>query len=367
MRRLHHYYMRIELLFMDNNRYEPLRLAANKMIADIRAIKGKAQERVISTPQGTDIIANNTRVLNFCANNYLGFCNNPRIKQAAMKALMHYGFGLSSVRFICGTLDIHKELEAKITQFHKTEDSILFSSCFDANGAVFEALLGENDAIISDELNHASIIDGIRLSKAQRFRYRHLNMEDLEKRLIEASKCNVKLITTDGIFSMDGDVAPLQEIYALACKYNAQILVDESHATGVFGATGRGTPEYCKLEGKIDVITSTLGKALGGGNGGYITGKKEIIELLRLKGRPYLFSNSIAPVVAGGAIEAFNVLSDDMTVLSLLKRNTQLFRERMGKAGFKLLGNKECAIVPVYIGDGIMASNIAEEMMKNGI
>jgi glycine C-acetyltransferase len=352
---------------MENNRIEPLLSSVNKMIADIRAIKGPAKERIISTAQGTEIIANDTKVLNFCANNYLGFCNNPRIKQASMKTLMQYGYGLSSVRFICGTLDIHKMLEAKISQFHKTEDTILFSSCFDANGAVFEALLGEQDAVISDELNHASIIDGIRLCKAHKLRYKHLSMADLELRLQEASKFNIRLIVTDGIFSMDGDVASLTEIYKLACKYQAQVLVDESHATGVFGATGKGTPEFWNLEGKIDIITSTLGKALGGGNGGYITGRKEIIDLLRLKGRPYLFSNAIAPSIVGGSMEAFNLLEEDSSILNTLKENTKRFRESMGKAGFKLLGNKECAIVPVFIGDGIVAANIAEEMMKNGI
>ena len=274
---------------------------------------------------------------------------------------------MSSVRFICGTQDIHKELERKIADFHKMEDAILYPSAFDANAGFFEAILGQEDAIISDELNHASIIDGIRLCKAKRFRYKHLDMEDLEKSLQEAKDSRLKVIVTDGIFSMDGDIAPLPKIVELAKKYDAFTFVDECHATGVVGKTGRGTPEYFGLEGQIDVINSTLGKALGGGTGGYTASSKSVVDILRQKGRPYLFSNSIAPPVVGASLEVFDMLNESTALLDSLKRNTHHFRTEMKKAGFTILGHDDCPIAPVFLGDARLAGDIADEMMKEGI
>ncbi len=273
---------------------------------------------------------------------------------------------MASVRFICGTQDIHKELEKKISEFHGTEDTILYSSCFDANGGVFEAILGQNDALISDELNHASIIDGIRLCKAKRLRYKHMDMEDLEKLLKESADAPNKLIVTDGVFSMDGDIAPLPKIVDLANKYDAMIFVDESHATGFIGKTGKGTPEYFGVQKEIDIINSTMGKALGGATGGYTTGHKEIVEIIRQRGRPYLFSNSVAPPVVAAALQTFELLKDPSHV-NKLKRNTAQFREGMTKAGFKVLGHPECPICPIWFGDARVAAEIAEEMMNHNI
>lgn len=276
---------------------------------------------------------------------------------------------MSSVRFICGTQDIHKQLEKKIAQFHKLEDSILYPSAFDANAGFFEATLTAEDAIISDELNHASIIDGIRLSKAKRFRYKHLDLVDLEKQLIEAKDSRLRVIVTDGVFSMDGDIAPLPEIVALAKKYNAFTFVDECHASGVLGKTGRGTPEYFGVEGQIDVINSTLGKALGGGTGGFSAASKEVVEILRQKGRPYLFSNSIAPPVVGASLEVFDILDhvDGHKLLDQLHKNTEHFRTEMKKAGFTILGHQDCPIAPVWLGDARLATEFANEMMAENI
>jgi len=306
-------------------------------------------------------------VLNFCANNYLGLSNNTDLVQAAKQTLGTHSLGLSSVRFICGTQDIHKQLEKKISAFHGMEDAILYPSCFDANAGVFEVLLGEQDAIISDELNHASIIDGIRLCKAKRFRYKHIDMRSLEQCLKDAQSCRYRLVATDGVFSMDGHIAPLKAICDLAEKYNAKIFVDECHATGFFGKTGRGTPEYCGVEGRIDVINSTLGKALGGATGGYTTGNKTVVEILRQRSRPYLFSNTIAPAVVGASIKAFDMLSASTKLRDKLEANTKRFRSKMEAAGFDLGGSKDHPIVPIMLFSARLASNFADEMLQRGI
>jgi len=306
-------------------------------------------------------------VLNFCANNYLGLSDDPAVVAAAKAALDSHGFGLSSVRFICGTQDIHKQLEKKIAEFHGKEDAILYASCFDANAGIFEALLREpEDAIISDELNHASIIDGIRLCKAERFRYTHLSMTDLEEKLKSASSKRLKLVATDGVFSMDGDIAPLNEICDLADKHGAMVFVDECHATGFIGKTGRGTPEHCGVMDRVDIINSTLGKALGGGNGGYTTGPKHIIDVLRQRSRPYLFSNSVPPPIVGASLAVFDRLTKDSSLCQVLSKNTQHFRSRMQEAGFTL-GGVEHPIVPIMLGDARLAAEIAEDMLQRGI
>ena len=310
------------------------------------------------------ITANNKEVINFCANNYLGLANHPRIVKAAHKSIDSHGFGMASVRFICGTQDIHKQLEKVISSFHKQDDAILYPSCFDANAGVFEALLTPEDAVISDELNHASIIDGIRLCKAKRQRFKHLDMHDLEENLKASMDSRIRLIVTDGVFSMDGDIAPLPEIVALAKKYDAFTFVDECHATGVFGASGKGTPEYFGLEGEIDIINSTLGKAMGGGTGGYTSGHQAVIDVLRQKGRPYLFSNSVSPSVVGASIEAFSMLAESRDLIKNLRTNTTLFRSQMKKAGFKILGHDDCPIAPVYLGDARLASQMSEALMQ---
>eukprot|EP00440_Ansanella_granifera_P075814 gb/GFBE01082274.1/.p1 GENE.gb/GFBE01082274.1/~~gb/GFBE01082274.1/.p1 ORF type:complete len:430 (+),score=90.89 gb/GFBE01082274.1/:1-1290(+) len=330
-------------------------------------------ERVIQGPQGgaVRVAGGSEEVLNFCANNYLGLSNHPSLVEAAQKSLSTHGFGLSSVRFICGTQDLHKQLEEAISKFHGTEDTILFPSCFDANAGLFEACLGPEDAVISDALNHASIIDGIRLCKAQRHRYNHMDMAHLEEILKEcvAKGSRHKMIVTDGVFSMDGDIAPLREICDLADRYEAQVFVDECHATGFLGATGRGTPELCGVEGRVDIINSTLGKALGGATGGYTTGPKALIDLLRNKARPYLFSNTLAPSVAGASIEVFKMLSDSSSgdLLRRLKANVRHFRGAMKEAGFELRGHEDCPIVPVMLGDAKLATEMADEMLKRGI
>lgn len=328
-------------------------------------------ERVITTAQEASIGVQTSKdkVLNFCANNYLGLSNHPELIKAAKKALDDYGLGMSSVRFICGTQSIHKELENKLTEFHGTEETILYPSCFDANAGLFEAILTAEDAVISDTLNHASIIDGIRLCKAQRYRYNHLDMNDLEKNLQAADEkgARIKLIATDGVFSMDGDIAPLDKIVALADKYNALIFVDECHATGFFGKRGRGTPEYFGVEKDIDIINSTLGKALGGASGGYTTGRKEVVQILRQKSRPYLFSNSIAPPIVGAAIKTVDMLNASTDLRDRLMSNTQKFRSSLSKYGFTIAGHKDCPIVPVMLFDAKMAAQFAEEMLKKGI
>ena len=326
------------------------------------------KERIITSPQGAEITVNGETVLNFCANNYLGLSSHPEVIQAAKDALDSYGFGMSSVRFICGTQDIHKTLEQKIAEFYGTEDTILYAAAFDANGGVFEPLLNENDAIISDSLNHASIIDGVRLCKAARYRYENSNMEDLEQQLIKANEAGrrFKLIVTDGVFSMDGVVAPLDKICDLADKYDAMVMVDECHAAGFIGATGKGTMEAKGVMGRVDIITGTLGKALGGAMGGYTTGKKEIIELLRQRSRPYLFSNSLAPAIVGASIKVFELLKKDTSLRDKLEWNTNYFKKGMKEAGFDIIDG-DSAIVPVMLYDAKLSQTMANELLKQGI
>lgn len=326
-------------------------------------------ERIITSPQGAEItIASGEKVLNFCSNNYLGLSSHPEVIQAAKDTLDSHGFGMSSVRFICGTQDIHKTLEQKIASFYGTEDTILYAAAFDANGGIFEPLLNENDAIISDSLNHASIIDGVRLCKANRYRYENSNMADLEQQLIAASSAGArfKLIVTDGVFSMDGVVAPLDKICDLADKYDALVMVDECHAAGFIGATGKGTLEAKGVMGRVDIITGTLGKALGGAMGGYTTAKKEIIEILRQRSRPYLFSNSLAPAIVGASIKVFEILEKDTVLRDQLEWNTNYFKAGMKAAGFDII-NGDSAIVPVMLYDAKLAQQMANELLKKGI
>ncbi|NCT10247.1 MAG: glycine C-acetyltransferase [Flavobacteriia bacterium] len=326
-------------------------------------------ERIITSPQDAVIkISTGEEVINFCANNYLGLSNHPDVIQAAKNALDSHGFGMSSVRFICGTQDIHKQLEKKIADFYKTEDTILYAAAFDANGGVFEPLFTQDDAIISDSLNHASIIDGVRLCKAVRYRYENNNMNSLEEQLIEANKKNhrFKIIVTDGVFSMDGIVAKLDEICDLADNYDALVMVDECHAAGIIGKTGRGTVELKNVMGRVDIVTGTLGKALGGAMGGYTTGKKEIIEILRQKSRPYLFSNSLAPAIVGASLKVFDLISDDTTFRDKLAWNTNYFRTEMERAGFDLVG-ADAAIVPVMLYDAKLSQTMANKLLKEGI
>lgn len=324
-------------------------------------------ERVITTPQDANIgVASGARVLNMCANNYLGLADHPEILQAAHQALDRWGFGMASVRFICGTQEIHKELEARISDFLGMEDTILYSSCWDANGGVFEIVLGEEDAVISDELNHASIIDGIRLCKARRLRYRNCDMADLESKLREAAGAPRKLIVTDGVFSMDGYIAPLDQICDLAEKHNAMVMVDDSHAVGFMGRTGRGTHEHKNVMGRVDIITGTLGKALGGASGGYTAARKEIVDLLRQRSRPYLFSNSVAPVIVAAALKTLDLLTASTELRDRLHANTRYFREKMSATGFTILPG-EHPIVPVMLGDAALAGRMAELMLAKGV
>ena len=325
------------------------------------------KERALKTPQGIEIITENHKTAyNMCSNNYLGLANHPRIIQAAKSALDNFGFGVASVRFICGTQDLHIDLEKQISNFFETEDTILYSSCFDANGGLFETIFSKNDAIISDELNHASIIDGIRLCKANRFRYKNNDMEDLEKKLIKAQSSRLKVIATDGVFSMDGQIAKLDEIVFLAEKYDAMVMVDDSHATGFVGAKGRGSADHFGVMNKIDIFTSTLGKAIGGASGGFTTGKKEIIDLLRQKSRPYLFSNSIAPSVASAAIEAFKIIEENNTLKNTLEKNTLYFREKMSANGFDILEGTH-PIVPIMLYDAKKAKKMSSKLLEEGI
>jgi glycine C-acetyltransferase len=326
------------------------------------------KERIITSPQGAEITVNGETVLNFCANNYLGLSSHPEVIQAAKDALDSHGFGMSSVRFICGTQDIHKTLEQKIANFYGTEDTILYAAAFDANGGVFEPLLGEEDCIISDSLNHASIIDGVRLCKAARYRYENSNMEDLENQLKKAVEAGhrFKLIVTDGVFSMDGLVAPLDKICDLADKYDALVMVDECHAAGFIGATGKGTLEAKGVMGRVDIITGTLGKALGGAMGGYTTAKKEVIEILRQRSRPYLFSNSLAPAIVGASIKVFELLEKDTTLRDKLEWNTNYFRVGMKAAGIDIIDG-DSAIVPVMLYDAKLSQIMADELLKKGI
>jgi glycine C-acetyltransferase len=326
------------------------------------------KERIITSPQGAEITVNGKKVLNFCANNYLGLSSHPEVIQAAKDTLDSHGFGMSSVRFICGTQDIHKTLEKKIADFYGTEDTILYAAAFDANGGVFEPLLGEDDCIISDSLNHASIIDGVRLCKAARYRYENSNMEDLENQLKKAveAKHRFKLIVTDGVFSMDGLVAPLDKICDLADKYDALVMVDECHAAGFIGATGKGTLEAKGVMGRVDIITGTLGKALGGAMGGYTTAKKEVIEILRQRSRPYLFSNSLAPAIVGASIKVFELLEKDTTLRDKLEWNTNYFKEGLRKAGIEFIDG-DSAIVPVMLYEAKLSQIMADELLKKGI
>jgi glycine C-acetyltransferase len=338
----------------------------SKEIDEIRASGLYKTERIISGPQGPEITVNGRTVLNFCANNYLGLSSHPRVIEAAHAAVESHGYGMSSVRFICGTQDIHKQLEQKIADFLGTEDTILYAACFDANGGIFEPLLNEEDAIISDTLNHASIIDGVRLCKAQRFRYEHNNIDDLETKLKEASTYRNRMIVTDGVFSMDGTIAQLDKICDLAEKYDAVVMIDECHASGFMGKTGRGTHEYRGVMGKIDLITGTLGKALGGASGGFTSGRREIIDLLRQRSRPYLFSNTLAPSITGASIAVLNMLSETTELRDKLERNTKYFRDKMTQAGFDIRPG-EHPIVPIMLYDAIVAQNFAARLLDEGI
>ena len=336
-------------------------------VAEIEKAGLYKRERLIQSPQQAEIkVANGGSVLNFCANNYLGLANHPAVVEAARKALDDWGYGLASVRFICGTQSIHKELEARLSTFLGTEDAILYGSCFDANGGLFETLLDADDAIISDELNHASIIDGIRLSKAARFRYKNSDMADLEAKLKEASNARHRLIATDGVFSMDGYVANLPAICDLADKYDAMVMFDDSHGVGFMGNSGRGTHEYHNVIQRVDIITGTLGKALGGASGGYTSGRKEIIELLRQRSRPYLFSNSVAPAIVAASIKVLELLEETSDLRLRLRSNTKLFREKMTSHGFQLLPGDH-PIVPVMLGDATVASKMADLLLTKGI
>lgn len=324
-------------------------------------------ERIITSPQSAHItLPNGDSVINFCANNYLGLADNPEIIDAATQALQTHGFGMASVRFICGTQDLHKKLENSISTFMGTEDTILYSSCFDANGGLFETILTADDAVISDELNHASIIDGVRLCKAKRFRYKNSDMANLEQHLIDSQDCVKRLIVTDGVFSMDGTIAKLDEIVLLAEKYDAMIMVDDSHATGFTGPTGRGSAELCGVQDKIDIFTSTLGKALGGGSGGFTSGKQEIIDLLRQRSRPYLFSNTLPPPLVAAGIKVFELLTNSGDLRNKLNKNTKYFREQISKLGFDISG-KTHSIVPIMLYDAKLAKKMADRLLELGI
>ncbi|OWK72124.1 glycine C-acetyltransferase [Pedobacter sp. AJM] len=347
--------------------YKTLQPVLQKELEEIENAGLFKRERIIITPQGADIkVSGGAEVINFCANNYLGLSSHPKVIEAAKKAIDDHGYGMSSVRFICGTQDVHKELEAKISEFLGTEDTILYAAAFDANGGVFEPLFNAEDAIISDELNHASIIDGVRLCKAQRFRYKNADMEDLEKQLIAAKDCRHRIIVTDGAFSMDGSVAPLDQIADLADKYEALIMIDESHCSGFIGKTGRGTHEHFNVMDRIDIITGTLGKALGGASGGFTSGKKEIIDMLRQRSRPYLFSNTLAPAIAGASIAVLDMLSETTSLRDKLESNTKYFREKMTEAGFDIKPGFH-PIVPVMLYDAKVAQTFAAKMLEEGI
>lgn len=347
--------------------YQSFQQFLNVELESIRDAGLFKNERVIVSPQGAAIrISDGKEVLNFCANNYLGLSNNLQLKESAKSAIDSHGYGMSSVRFICGTQDLHKELEKSISTFFGTEDTILYAACFDANGGVFEPLLSAEDAVISDALNHASIIDGIRLCKAQRYRYQNASMEDLEEQLIKAQAQRFRLIVTDGVFSMDGNVAPLDKIYELANKYDAMIMVDESHSAGVVGKTGKGVTEFFNLQGKIEIITGTLGKAFGGAIGGFTTGKKEIIDLLRQRSRPYLFSNSIPPMVAAAGIKTFELINESNILQDKLHENTNYFVEKMKNNGFDIKPT-ESAICAVMLYDAKVSQEMAEKLLDEGI
>ncbi len=340
----------------------------SKELQDIKDAGLYKKERVIITPQGADVKVQGKAddVVIMCANNYLGLSSHPEVIKAAKDALDTHGFGMSSVRFICGTQDIHKELEDRIAKFYGTEDTILYAAAFDANGGVFEPLFLAEDAIISDELNHASIIDGVRLAKAARYRYKHSDMADLEEQLKQAQAQRFRVIVTDGVFSMDGDIAKLDQICDLADKYDALVMIDECHSAGFIGKTGRGTPEYCNVMGRVDIITGTLGKALGGAMGGYTTGKKEIVEMLRQRSRPYLFSNSLAPSIVGAANKVFDILATDTSLRDKLESNTKYFKDRIIEAGFDIVKG-DSPIVPVMLYEAPLAQKFAERLLEEGV
>jgi glycine C-acetyltransferase len=347
--------------------YNTLQPVLQNELAEIEKAGLYKRERIIVSPQGADIKVNDGKeVINFCANNYLGLSSHPRVTEAAKAAIDSHGFGMSSVRFICGTQDIHKELEKKISEFLGTEDTILYAAAFDANGGVFEPLFNEQDAIISDELNHASIIDGVRLCKAQRYRYKHDNMEDLEEKLKETQGLRHRIIVTDGAFSMDGTIAQLDKIVALAERYNALIMIDECHCSGFMGKSGRGTHEHHGVMGKIDIITGTLGKALGGASGGFTSGRKEIIDMLRQRSRPYLFSNTLAPSIVGASIAVLDMLTETTELRDKLESNTKYFREKMTAAGFDIKAGVH-PIVPVMLYDAKLSQDFANRMLEEGI
>ena len=337
-----------------------------KEVEEIKTSGLYKTERIISSPQGAEITVNNKTVLNFCANNYLGLSSHPKVIEAAHKAVDSHGYGMSSVRFICGTQDIHKELEKKLSEFLGTDGTILYAAAFDANGGVFEPLFNEEDAIISDALNHASIIDGVRLCKAQRYRYEHNNMADLEMKLQESAKLRSRIIVTDGSFSMDGTIAQLDKICDLADKYDAIVMIDECHSSGFLGKTGRGTHEYRGVMGRIDIITGTLGKALGGASGGFTSGRKEIIDMLRQKSRPYLFSNTLAPSIVGGSIAVLDMLTEKTELRDKLENNTKYFRKKMTEAGFDIKPGDH-PIVPIMLYDAVLAQTMAAKLLEEGI
>ena len=343
---------------------------ADQITSTLEEIKAQGlykTERIITGPQNAEIpIADGRRVINLCANNYLGLADHPALIEAAKRALDDHGFGMASVRFICGTQDIHKELEAALTKFLGTEDTILYPSCFDANGGLFETLLGEQDAVISDELNHASIIDGVRLCKAQRYRYKNCDMADLEKQLQAAKGARFRLIATDGVFSMDGFIANLKGICDLADKYDAMVMVDDAHAAGFIGKTGRGTPEHCGVQGRVDVITGTLGKALGGASGGYTSGRKEIVALLRQRSRPYLFSNSVAPPIVAASLKTLELLSNSTELRDKLEENTKYFRAALSERGLTIKPGTH-PIVPIMLGDAALSQRFAARMLDKGV
>lgn len=346
--------------------YSSFKKALETQLAEIRSTGLYKTERRLMGPQGAEIRVAQGQVLNLCANNYLGLANHPAIVQAAKKRLDTHGYGMASVRFICGTQDLHKQLEQAVSAFLGTEDTILYSSCFDANGGLFEVLVDERDAVISDALNHASLIDGIRLCKAKRFRYAHSDMTDLESRLKEASGCRLRLIVTDGVFSMDGDLAKLDQIVALAERYDAAVVVDDSHATGVLGPQGRGTPAHFGVADRIEILTSTLGKALGGATGGFTSGKAEVIELLRQRSRPYLFSNSLPPPIVAGALCALDLVKQGDHLREQLRANAAYFRRELTALGFRLVPG-EHPIIPVMLGDAALATSMAEALLKEGV
>jgi len=346
--------------------YSSLKKVIGQQLADIRAKGLYKSERQLLSPQGSDIRVTQGHVLNLCANNYLGLANHAQIVQAAMEGLQEYGYGMASVRFICGTQDLHKRLEQAISTFLGTDDTILYSSCFDANGGLFEVLLDELDAVISDALNHASVIDGIRLCKAKRLRYAHSDMKELEAKLNEACECRLRVIATDGVFSMDGDLAKLDHIVNLAERYDAAVMVDDSHATGVLGHKGRGTPDHFGVADRIEIITSTLGKTLGGATGGFTTGRAEIIELLRQRSRPYLFSNALPPPVAAGALQALALVEQGESLRATLRDNARFFRERLTRLGFRLIPGDH-PIIPVMLGEASLATSMADRLLKEGV